>query len=136
MDKKCTYVWNTYKWKNWTFCKHLYLLWCINFIKPITQNGRQHQHTRTCEKNNHVVCKFHYPLLLMCEIKILKPLQINGNSPFSQQYLHTQLNKIFQSFNFKKNDDISFFLNLKFVNLDESTYILSLKSKLIISTIL
>ncbi len=45
----------------------------------------------------------------MCETKILKPLQINGNYSFSQQYLQTQVNKIFQ---FKKdleeNDDISF----------------------------
>jgi hypothetical protein len=33
----------------------------------------------------------------MCEIQILEPLQINGNLPFSQQYLHTQSNKLFQS---------------------------------------
>jgi hypothetical protein len=29
-------------------------------------------------KKNHVVCRFHYLLPPMCEIKILKPLQING----------------------------------------------------------
>jgi hypothetical protein len=29
----------------------------------------------------------------MREIKILEPLQINGNYQFSQQYLQTQINK-------------------------------------------
>jgi hypothetical protein len=28
-------------------------------------------------KKNHVICKLHYPLLLMYETKILKPFQIN-----------------------------------------------------------
>jgi hypothetical protein len=49
------------------------------------------------EKNTHVVCRFHYPLPLMHETKILEPFQINGNDPFSQQYFQTQANKIFQS---------------------------------------
>jgi hypothetical protein len=45
----------------------------------------------------------------MCETKILKPLQINGNYSFSQQYLQTQVNKIFQfKKNLEENDDISF----------------------------
>ncbi len=35
------------------------------------------------------VYRFHYPLPPMCETKILKPLQMNGNYPFSQQYLQT-----------------------------------------------
>ncbi len=48
-------------------------------------------------KKNHVVCRFHYPLPLMHETKKLKPFQINGNDPFSQQYFQTQANKIFQS---------------------------------------
>ncbi len=29
------------------------------------------------------VCRFHYPLPPMCETKILEPLEINGNYPFS-----------------------------------------------------
>jgi hypothetical protein len=46
----------------------------------------------------------------MCETKNLKPLQIDGNYPFSQQYLHTQATYIFQSLKtFKENEDISFF---------------------------
>jgi len=35
----------------------------------------------------------------MCEKIILEPFQIDENRPFSQQYLHTQVNKIFQSLN-------------------------------------
>jgi hypothetical protein len=51
----------------------------------------------------------------MHETKILEPLKINGNYPFSQQYLQTQANKIFQSLkDFFKNDDISLFEYLKF----------------------
>jgi hypothetical protein len=48
-------------------------------------------------KKNNVVCRFDYPLLLMCVTKKFKPLQINENYPFSQQYFHTQANKIFHS---------------------------------------
>jgi len=77
---------------------NIYISCDVSILLNPLQNAQQYQHTRTCKKNNHVVCKFHYPLPLMCEIKILEPLQINGNLPFSQQYLHTQLNKIFQSF--------------------------------------
>jgi hypothetical protein len=67
----------------------------------------------------------------MCETKNLKPLQIYGNYPFSQQYFHTQANKIFQSLKYvKENKDISFLKNLNSLNLDENTYILSLKNKL------
>jgi len=59
-------------------------------------------------------------------------LQINGDYPFSQQCLQTQTNKIFQSLkDLKEDDDISFFEYLKFSNFDESTYTLSLRSKLI-----
>ncbi len=59
------------------------------------------------KKNN--VCKFHYPLPPMCETKIFKPLQIDGNDPFSQQYLHAQAKNIFQSLkDLKENEDISF----------------------------
>jgi hypothetical protein len=46
------------------------------------------------------------------------------NYSFSQQYLHTQANQIFQSLKkLKENDDISFFKYIKFLNLDENTYI-------------
>jgi len=59
----------------------------------------------------------------LCVKNILKPFQINGNYPFSQQYLQTQINKIFQSLkDLFKNDDISFFEYLKSLNFDESTY--------------
>jgi hypothetical protein len=66
----------------------------------------------------------------MCETKLLKPLQININNPFSQQYLQTQANKIFQSLKYlNEDDDISFFKHLNYLNLNENTYILSLKNK-------
>jgi hypothetical protein len=67
----------------------------------------------------------------MRETKNLEPLQINGNYPFSQQYLQTQANTIFQYLkDLKENDDISFFEYLNSLNLDENTYILNLRSKL------
>ncbi len=56
-------------------------------LNPL-QNAQQHQHTHTCKEKNHV-CRLHYPLPPMCEIKFLEPLQISGNLPFSQQYLLT-----------------------------------------------
>jgi hypothetical protein len=63
----------------------------------------------------------------MHEIKILEPFQINGDYPFSQQYLQTQANKIFQSLkDLIENDDILSFEYLNFLNVDESTYILCL----------
>jgi hypothetical protein len=40
-------------------------------------------------KKNHVVCVFHHPLPPVHETKILEPLQMNENYPFSQQYLQT-----------------------------------------------
>jgi hypothetical protein len=40
--------------------------------------------------------------------KKLKSFQINENYAFSQQYLQTQVNKIFQYFVLFLNDDISF----------------------------
>jgi len=68
-------------------------------------------------------------LFFMCVTKKFKPFQINGNYPFSQQYMHTQVNKYFNL------DDVSFFEYLNSLNLDENTYILSLRSKLIKSHI-
>jgi hypothetical protein len=48
---------------------------------------------------------------------------------FHNNNFHTQTNKIFQSLKeLKENNDILKYLN--YLNLDESTYILSLKSKL------
>jgi len=81
------------------------------------------------KKNN--VCKFRYPLPPMCETKFFKPLQIDGNDPFSQQYLHAQAKNIFQSLkNLKENEDISFLKFINSLNLHENTYILSLINKL------
>jgi hypothetical protein len=72
----------------------------------------------------------------MCETKSLKPFQIDGNYPFLQQYFHMQAKNIFQSLkNLKGNQDISFLEFLNSLNLDENTYILSLRSKLIESHI-
>jgi hypothetical protein len=63
--------------------------------------------------------------------KNLEPFQINGNYPFSQRYFQTKTNKIFQYLkDLFKNDDIPFSEYLNFLNLDESTYILSLRNKL------
>jgi hypothetical protein len=42
-----------------------------------------------------VVCRFHYPLPPMHEIIKLRPFEINGNDPFSKQYLHTQAKRNF-----------------------------------------
>jgi len=67
----------------------------------------------------------------MRETKNLKPFQIDGNKPFSQRFLHTQVKNIFQSLkNLKRNQDISFSKFQNSLNFDENTYILSLKSKL------
>jgi hypothetical protein len=63
----------------------VYIFCDVSLLPNLLQNAQQHQqHTCTCKKKNHVVCRFHYPLLLMCETKNLKPFQINGNDPFSQ----------------------------------------------------
>jgi len=69
-DKKCTNVWSAHKLNN---CRHVYFLWCIIVTKPIT--NAQHQHSCTCNKKNHVLCKFHYPLPPMHATKNLKPFQ-------------------------------------------------------------
>ncbi len=70
---------------------------CDVSLLPNPLQNAQHQHTRTCKKKNHVVCRFHYPLPPIRETKNLNTFQMNENYPFSQQYLHTQANKIFQS---------------------------------------
>jgi hypothetical protein len=119
-----------------TQMKKLNNLWTCIFLvmyqlpNPLW-NAQQHQHTCTSKNNNNVVYKFHYSLLPMHETKKFKPFQINGIYPFSQQYFHTQTNKIFQSLkDFFFFDDISFYGCLNSLNLDESTYILNLRSKL------
>ncbi len=67
----------------------------------------------------------------MRETKNLMPFQIDGNYPFSQHYIHTQIKKKFQSLkDLKENEDISFFEFLNSLNLDENRYILNLESKL------
>ncbi len=50
MDKKCTYVWNAHKWKNWTVRKHVYFLWCIIVIKPITKCTTTSTHVNVRKK--------------------------------------------------------------------------------------
>ncbi len=113
MDKKCTYVWNAHKWRNWMICRHVYFLWCIIVTKPITKCTTTSTHVHV--RKNNVVYRFHYPLPCMCETKILEPLLTNGNYPFSQQYFHTQAKKKIQSSkNLKENGDISFFEYLNF----------------------
>jgi len=67
---------------------NMYISCDVSLLPNPLQNVQQHQHTCTCGKKN-VVCRFHYLLPSMHETKISKPLQINGNYPFSQQYLHT-----------------------------------------------
>ncbi len=108
----------------------MYISCDVSLLANPLQNA-QHQHTNKCKKKHHVVCRFHYPLPLMHETNILDTFQMNGNYPFSQQYLHTQTNKIFQpTRDLKENDDISFFEYLNSLSLNESTYILSLKNEL------
>jgi hypothetical protein len=93
MDKKCTYVWNAHKWKKWIVID-MYTSCDVSLLPNPLQNAQQHQHLRTCKKKNHLFIDFNYLLPPMHETKILKPLQINGNYPFSQQYLqNNQKNK-------------------------------------------
>jgi hypothetical protein len=60
----------------------MYIFCDVSLLPSPLQNAQQHQHTCTRKKKNHVVYKFHYPLLPMCETKNLEPLQINGNVHF------------------------------------------------------
>jgi len=48
----------------------------------------------------------------MHETKILEPLQINGNDPFSQQYFQTQAKKTFQSLKYFLKMMLYHFLNI------------------------
>jgi hypothetical protein len=85
-------------------------------------------------RKNHVVCKLHYSLLPMLETKNLQSFEKNGNDPFSKQYLQTQASKIFQSLkDLNENTYISFFQIFYSLNLDENTFRLSLKNKLMSS---
>jgi hypothetical protein len=70
----------------------MYISCDVSLLPPL-QNA--HQHTCTC-KRKIVVYRFYYPLPSMRETKILEPLQIDGNYPFSQQCFHTQAKNIFQ----------------------------------------
>ncbi len=67
----------------------MYIPYDVSLLLNPLQNA-QHQHTRTCLKKYHVVYRFHYPLPPMRETK-----KFNGNYPFSQQYLQTQIHIIF-----------------------------------------
>ncbi len=56
--------------------------------------------------------------------KYFKTSSNDWDYPVSQQYLHTQANKIFQYLNdLKENDDRSFFEYINSSNLDKNTYI-------------
>jgi hypothetical protein len=66
---------------------NMYISCDVSLLPNPLENAQQHQHIYTCKKTNHVVCRFHYPLPPMHETKNFKPFQINGNYPFSQQYL-------------------------------------------------
>jgi len=61
---------------------NMYIFYDVSLLPNPLQNAQQHQYTCTCKKKNHFVYRFHYPLLPMCETKILKLHQINGNYPF------------------------------------------------------
>jgi hypothetical protein len=87
----------------------MYISCDVSLLLNPLQNTQQHQHTHTCVKKTMLFVNFithcHY-----AQTKILEPLQMNGNYPFSQHYFHTQANKIFQYLrDLKENDDISFF---------------------------
>jgi hypothetical protein len=45
---------------------NMHIFYDVSLLPNQLQNA-QHQHTCTCKKRNHVVYKFHYPLLLMHE---------------------------------------------------------------------
>ncbi len=59
---------------------NMYSFCDVSLLPNPLQNA---QHTHTCKKKNHVVCRFHYSLPSMRETKKLKPFQINENYPFS-----------------------------------------------------
>jgi hypothetical protein len=81
---------------------------CDVSLLPIHCKMYNNINARVHVGKKNVVYRFHYPLPVMCETKISKPFQIDGNYPFSQQYLHTQAKNIFQSLkHFFKNEDIS-----------------------------
>jgi hypothetical protein len=73
----------------------MYIFYDVSLLPNPLQNAQQHQHTCTCKKKNHVVCRFHYPLPSMRETKNLEPLQMIGNYPFSDQYLIHKQTKYF-----------------------------------------
>jgi hypothetical protein len=92
----------------------MYIFYDVSLLPNPLQNAQQHQHTCTCKKKPCILISLF--ITSYAWNKKLKPFQINGNYPFSQQYFQTQANKIFQYLNY--------------LNLDENTYILSLRSKL------
>jgi len=66
---------------------------CYQNHYKMHNNINTHVHVR---EKNHVVCRFQYQLPPMRETKSLEPFQMNGNYPFSQQYLHTHKQIFFQ----------------------------------------
>ncbi len=87
------------KLNSWYTCIFFMMYHCYQTHYKMHNNINTHIHVK---KKNNVVCRFHYPLSFMHETKILKPFQINENYPFSQQYVHTKENKIFQNLKYLK----------------------------------
>jgi len=54
---------------------------------------QQQQHTHTYKSKSHVVQFVDFIMHYLHEIEKLGTFEINGNDPFSKQYLHTQAKK-------------------------------------------
>jgi hypothetical protein len=74
---------------------------------------------------------FHYPLAPMSKTTILKPLELKKDLPFSKFFLQQQATKVFENLkDFRTYENITIFEFLNLPHLDEETYILSFKNKL------
>jgi hypothetical protein len=63
---------------------------------------------------------------------ILKPFELKEDLPFRKKYLQQQAIKVFEFLkDFKTNENITFSEFLNLLHLDEETYILSLRNKLL-----
>jgi hypothetical protein len=54
---------------------NMYISFDVSLLPNPLQNAQQYQHTHTCTKKHHVVCRFHYPVLPMHETKKLGPFK-------------------------------------------------------------
>ncbi len=70
-------LWSAHKWRNWMVQTYMYIS-CDLLLSPNSlQNAQQYQHMCICNNKNHMICKFHYPLLIVHETKVVKPLEMN-----------------------------------------------------------